>query len=553
MYRYATLIVGFVLLMLGGALFQHAGAQAGGTCPALVEQALSAMDDNCGGLERNSACYGYNQVSATFLEEVSEDFFTQPSDRTTVSILAKLTTSPLNLETNEWGVAVMSLQANVPNTLPGQAVTFILLGDAELENAVEPEDAFTPADPVPVFGNVREGANVRSGPGLNFNVIGALANNDRVEADGIDPTGDWLRIVYNDRIGWVSLSVIAVDTQALATLPVLDGTQRMPMQAFYLRTGIGQPTCNEISDDVLVVQGPKNLEVEFTVNGADVRIGSTVLFRILPPGDLMEIIVLDGHAIVTDPDTGAVKTVFAGYRSVVCLSEPDNLGIDGESNDRVVSCGWSEPEPVQLDTLQGWCVLEGVPEDLLNYPIDLLCPGDPPPAPPQEPVSQNTGGVDCSNFRLTHPLFSIPAGPAETFYWDEAHGVDDYRIIFYNSVGAEVASYNVGGTTPNITLNTRGLPIGGVGSWRVQALLNGEVVCDTGQTAPLVHEADTNNPPGATATPDLSSGVVYTGPGQKVVWECINPAANLVQVSWFGYSVADNLDISYNSQGANAT
>lgn len=49
----------------------------GSNCPVLVKQALDAVGNSCGGLGRNSACYGFNRVNATFSGDVSEDFFQQ--------------------------------------------------------------------------------------------------------------------------------------------------------------------------------------------------------------------------------------------------------------------------------------------------------------------------------------------------------------------------------------------------------------------------------------------------------------------------------------------
>jgi hypothetical protein len=45
-----------------------------------------------------------------------------------------------------WGVVMMRLQANLPDTLPGQNVTFLLFGDVELTSAVTEEnsDEYTP-------------------------------------------------------------------------------------------------------------------------------------------------------------------------------------------------------------------------------------------------------------------------------------------------------------------------------------------------------------------------------------------------------------------------
>jgi hypothetical protein len=70
------------------------------------------------------------------------------ADRTALIDLETIRTTPLNLALDRWGIAVMNVQANVPNTLPGQAVTFLLLGDAQVENRVVPEEAHIPPDPV---------------------------------------------------------------------------------------------------------------------------------------------------------------------------------------------------------------------------------------------------------------------------------------------------------------------------------------------------------------------------------------------------------------------
>ena len=103
-------------------------------CPTLVEQALDFLDTNCSGMGLNSVCYDYNRLEATFTEEVDEGFFSLPGDLTDIEILQTIITAPFDLENEEWGVAMMKIQANVPNTIPGQAVIFVMMGDTALEN-----------------------------------------------------------------------------------------------------------------------------------------------------------------------------------------------------------------------------------------------------------------------------------------------------------------------------------------------------------------------------------------------------------------------------------
>ena len=108
------------------------------TCPAIVSTAVDLINANCGTLGVNTACYGNDLVEANFVDEVPENYFTQPADRTELSRVQNISTAPMNVEEQVWGVAVLNVQANVPNTLPGEVVTFILLGDSQIENRVDP-------------------------------------------------------------------------------------------------------------------------------------------------------------------------------------------------------------------------------------------------------------------------------------------------------------------------------------------------------------------------------------------------------------------------------
>lgn len=369
---------------------------AQGTCPQIVEQALQSLGDNCDDLSRNAACYGYNLVTAEFSETVAEDFFTQPADTSELGILESIQTAEMDTDLSQWGIALMSVQANVPNSIPGQAVRFVLLGDVEVESAVEPDGTFESIDPIDV--TLTDSANIRSGAGLSFNVIGGVEVGVTVPVDGQNTDGTWYRTIFNERVGWIFADLIEGDDN-LDNLPVIDGQQRSPMQSFYLRTGVGTPQCDEAPSDTLVVQGPENIEIDLTVNGADVRLGSTVAMRILPPGNVIEFTVIDGSlTIIGGGANGEDLVVFENYRTTACLADPDNLGVDGNSNDRIVACEFTEPEFVpELDLGDAFCVLEDVPERLFNYGVDLECPvetefvfsEDTPPQPSATPQQDN--------------------------------------------------------------------------------------------------------------------------------------------------------------------
>ncbi|MDZ4670971.1 MAG: hypothetical protein SH821_08880 [Phototrophicales bacterium] len=93
----------------------------------------------CGNLERNEICYGNFNLSATPQDGVGSFYFDRVGDKVSVNDLSTLELSPMNESTGEWGVAVMLLQANLPNTLPGQNVTIILFGNVTIQNVTTQE------------------------------------------------------------------------------------------------------------------------------------------------------------------------------------------------------------------------------------------------------------------------------------------------------------------------------------------------------------------------------------------------------------------------------
>lgn len=118
------------------------------TCPEIVERALSAAGNLCEATSRNEICYGNVSLTATAQADVSDFRFETVGDITSVVDLASLRINPLDEALNEWGIALMRLQANLPDTVPGQNVTFVLFGDVELVNNVSTEQIangeFTP-------------------------------------------------------------------------------------------------------------------------------------------------------------------------------------------------------------------------------------------------------------------------------------------------------------------------------------------------------------------------------------------------------------------------
>ncbi|MBZ0303822.1 MAG: hypothetical protein K8J31_29040 [Anaerolineae bacterium] len=266
---FKTFALVFVALAVAPALWAQE------TCPAIVEQALDAVDQFCNATGRNQACYGHFAVEAVPQPDVTTLDFSDQGDIADVTTIRTLRLQPMNTAAAEWGVALMRLQANLPGSLPGQNVTFLLFGDVEISSAV-PED---------------------------------------------DPSGDLT-----------------------------------PMQAFTLRTGVGDSQCAEAPESGLVVQTPEGAgEVIFSINGVEVGMGSTVVFRAEADGEMV-VSTIEGLAVLEVEDE--VQPVLAGTRLRVPLDRTLR------PFRRLVN----PPEPYELRRL------EGIPLRLLQRRIEIARP-----------------------------------------------------------------------------------------------------------------------------------------------------------------------------------
>lgn len=109
-------------------------AQTGGlTCEQFVTIALSSVGTACDTMDRNQVCYGNRLVDVEFRPN-TEGRFDDVGDVVDLLGIQRLNTAPFASQALEWGVAVMKAQVNLPETLPGQNATFLLVGDAALEN-----------------------------------------------------------------------------------------------------------------------------------------------------------------------------------------------------------------------------------------------------------------------------------------------------------------------------------------------------------------------------------------------------------------------------------
>ena len=103
------------------------------TCSQIVAAALQTADPACEGLGRNQACYGNHLVEAQFQQGIQATF-DSAGDFAQLQGLRLISTSPLDETQSLWGIAMVMAQADLPETLPGQNITFLFYGGATLDN-----------------------------------------------------------------------------------------------------------------------------------------------------------------------------------------------------------------------------------------------------------------------------------------------------------------------------------------------------------------------------------------------------------------------------------
>ncbi len=226
-------------------------------CPPIVQTALAAVEDGCGDMQRNEVCYGNNSVSGEWTLD-TEPLFSNPGDIASITGLQQLTVAELDEDTNKWGVAKMSLLANVPDSVPGQNIIFLILGDVEISDA------------------------------------------------------------END------------------------------MQAFYFSSGISRSVCKNVPENGIIINTPDGIgQVDFTINGVDVSIGSTAYLTAPEDGDF-GIQLLEGDLEVTVDDV--TESLEPNEITFIPLDET------GNPEDSP-----SEPEPASDEIFDESALLESSP------------------------------------------------------------------------------------------------------------------------------------------------------------------------------------------------
>lgn len=132
------------LILWGIALYQSEllpwtkGAQTSSptlklNCQELIDQAMRIAESHCDHVGTNQVCYGNITIHAELLPNTTQRF-SQTGDIIDVQWLRNLKTAQLDLENEEWGIAIFNIVANLPRSLPGESVKMVVFGNTTLGN-----------------------------------------------------------------------------------------------------------------------------------------------------------------------------------------------------------------------------------------------------------------------------------------------------------------------------------------------------------------------------------------------------------------------------------
>ena len=304
-----------VLLVVAGPLSSIHAQDNNPQCQAFVHRAFSNLGTNCSKLEANNACYGHEDVAGMIIDGETEpaNFFSAPGYRGELTPIARITGSPFDLATGIWGLSKLDVQVYT----------------------------------------------------------------DDIENDDLTTLDDNLRDITYVPIGDVEIENALMPQFDEDGNLMVDAETPAPWQVFFLRNGTTVPSCTQAPPPLLLVQGADDADTAITVNGTKIKLTAgetrsplptTLVLQVLYPGDSMRLIVLGGLAVL-NPDSSNPLLIPPGYWTIICLDEPQDRGLDGQQNDRIVSCGWSQPALITDAMFNQLSGLQGLPGNVLKKPV----------------------------------------------------------------------------------------------------------------------------------------------------------------------------------------
>lgn len=228
--------------------------------------------------------------------------------------------------------------------------------DEELE-----DDYGNPGDTLPLENTLMvQTGSTNLEEGIELNVM-------HVDAD-VPPESDQ---------GVVFVQFGGVEVENDVTQEDIDERGLTPMQNFYFRTGLADNPCPEEAPSLLFVQGPANGIANLGIYDQPVELdNATIILRSFDTdGDdlpeTLELIVLSG-LVTLYPDSASPILVAPGF-SVTLQLGPEilSLGIQGDADEKSVIGQFSTPQPLTADELEDLIIVEDLPDNVINFPVDV--------------------------------------------------------------------------------------------------------------------------------------------------------------------------------------
>ncbi len=291
------------------------------TCPVIVKQAIDTTGSYCAKAGRNKLCYGNSTIHADFQAGAGNPTFQGPGDLVDVSQVKQFTLGAMDSSTNTWGVALMKIQADLPDSDPNQNVTFIMFGNVQMSDAapdanatlaaltpttlptatatpsatVDPRQATRAAATATKFAAVLRTALAKASTPTPTGTISA------VRAAQAAATATRLANLIGTATALIPPTATTAPTSAAATGNAGNSGYKA-LQAFYFQTGT-RPGCDQAPYDGVLIQSPQGSgPLRLSIDGALITLASTVFLQ-AQPGQFLTISTLEGGAQVIAPIT----------------------------------------------------------------------------------------------------------------------------------------------------------------------------------------------------------------------------------------------------------
>ena len=187
--RYTIAVVVLIVTLLAASsapAVTTAQAAASDQCSQVLSLVQKNLSAGCSSLNHGEACYGNAPITVEYQDPASakQSPFAKAGDIVGINLLKSLVTGPLKVDTSEWGVAVLRVQADtLPGTTAGQAVTFVLFGDVSITGVSGPDQgSMPPAVTSACTATTTRNTYLRNAPGPNEQTVQLVTASSPVNA-----------------------------------------------------------------------------------------------------------------------------------------------------------------------------------------------------------------------------------------------------------------------------------------------------------------------------------------------------------------------------------